>query len=42
MKSTFPDLFGGAKDTDGSRIGAPKVGLQATRRAWSESTHHKE
>jgi hypothetical protein len=36
------DLFSGAKDADGSRIGAPKVGLQATRRARSEGTHHKE
>jgi hypothetical protein len=32
----------GTKDVDGSRIGAPKVGLQATRRAWSKGTPSKE
>jgi hypothetical protein len=36
------DLFGGTKDVDGSRIGAPKVGLQATRRARSTGTPIKE
>jgi hypothetical protein len=36
------DLFSGAKDADGSRIGAPKVGLQATRRARSEGAPTKK
>lgn len=34
--------FGGAQNIDGSRLGAPKVGLQATRRARSKSAHSKE
>jgi hypothetical protein len=36
------DLFSGAKDADGSRIGAPKVGLQATRRTRSKDISTKE
>jgi hypothetical protein len=36
------DLFSGAKNADGSRIGAPKVGLQATRRARSKSAYYKK
>ena len=36
------DLFSGTKDVDGSLLGAPKVGLQATRRAWSTGTRIKE
>jgi hypothetical protein len=36
------DLFSGTKDADGSRLGAPKVGLQATRGARPQGTHHKE
>jgi hypothetical protein len=36
------DLLSGTKDVDGSRIGAPKVGLQATRRARSTGTSIKE
>jgi hypothetical protein len=29
------DIPGGTKDGNGSRIGAPKVGLQAARRTWT-------
>jgi hypothetical protein len=36
------DLLGGIENIDGSRIGAPKVGLQATRGAWPNSTSDKE
>lgn len=36
------DLLGGTENVDGSRLGAPKVGLQATRRARSKGTPHKE
>jgi hypothetical protein len=32
----------GTQNADGSRIGAPKVGLQATRRTWSKGTPDKE
>lgn len=36
------DLLGGTENIDGSRLGAPKVGLQATRGAWPNSTPDKE
>jgi hypothetical protein len=36
------NLLGGTENADGSRIGAPKVGLQATRGTWSNSTPNKE
>jgi hypothetical protein len=36
------DLLSGIENIDGSRIGAPKTGLQATRRPWSNSTPDKE
>jgi hypothetical protein len=36
------DLLSGTEDIDGSRIGAPKVGLQATRGTWPNSTPTKE
>jgi hypothetical protein len=35
-------LFSGTENADGSRLGAPKVGLQATRGAWPNSTHFKK
>lgn len=36
------DLLGGTEKIDGSRLGAPKVGLQATRRTRSNSAPDKE
>lgn len=36
------DLLSGVENIDRSRLGAPKVGLQATRRPWSNSTPYKE
>jgi hypothetical protein len=36
------DLLSGVENIDGSRIGAPKTGLQATRRPWSNSAPDKE
>lgn len=36
------DLLGGTENIDRSRLGAPKVGLQATRGARSNSTPDKE
>lgn len=36
------DLLSGVENIDGSRIGAPKVGLQATKRPWPNSTHIEE
>jgi hypothetical protein len=36
------DLFSGTENTNRSRIGAPKVGLQATRRARPKSTPTEE
>ena len=37
-----PNPSSGTENIDGSRIGAPKVGLQATRGTRSNGTHHKE
>lgn len=36
------DLLSGVENSYGGTIGAPKVGLQATRTTWSNGTPHKE
>jgi len=37
-----PNTPSGTQDIDRSRLGAPKVGLQATRRTWTKGTHSKK